>query len=187
MEKFRDLELGNESRKILARMLNRVLDEVCACPEIGLSSTQKAFVKGRDIVRNTSAMLRTFWDNVESRSAKEDPLLMLLLDCSKGYNLMSRGWVLRVLAKARLPSVLVKMIEHLMVNNSILMLNGVEHNPLELFAGLTQGCPLSCFLYIIAIDPLLQALQKVDGVQIVSGFVDDWSAGCRDFSTIGRV
>ena len=26
VEKFRDLELGNESRKILARMLNRVLD-----------------------------------------------------------------------------------------------------------------------------------------------------------------
>ena len=101
MAKFRDLELGNESRKILARMLNRVLDEVCACPETGLSSTQQAFVKGRDIVRNTSAMLRTFWDNVESQSAKEDPLLMLLLDCSKGYNLMSRGWVLRVLAKAR--------------------------------------------------------------------------------------
>ena len=187
VDKFRDLEMGNESRKILARMLNRLLDEVCSCAGTGLSSCQQAFVSGRDIVRNTSSMLRVFWDNVEHRDHTDNPLLMLLLDCSKGYNLMSRDWVVRVLEKAGLPGCLVTLVANMMVSVAILLLNGTEHDPLELLSGLTQGCPASCFLYIIAVDPLLQALQATDGVQIVSGFVDDWSAGCDDFNTLGRV
>ncbi len=100
---------------------------------------------------------------------------------------MSREWIVRVLRKARLPDKLVRMLEKLMVNDSILILNGSEQGSFASLAGLTQGCPVSCFLYIIAIDPLLQALQSIPGVNIVSGFVDDWSAGCDGFGTLGRV
>ena len=46
-------------------------------------------------------------------------------------------------------------------------------------AGLPQGCPLSCFIFILCIDPLLVALSKVNGVRAVAGFVDDWSAACH--------
>ena len=187
VDKFRDLELGNESRKIVARMLNGVLDEVCARQGTGLSAAQQAFVKGRDIVRNTFEMLRVFWDSVDTGASHEDPLLMLLLDCSKGYNRMSRQWVRKVLEKAGLPRGLIKLVDNLMVSISVLMINGEEHAPLELLTGLTQGCPASCFLFIIAVDPLLQALSKLDGVKLVSGFVDDWSVACVSFAALARV
>ena len=73
-----------------------------------------------------------------------------------------------------------------MLNDSVLIINGAEQGSFETLAGLTQGCPASCFLYIIAIDPLLQALARIPGVEIVCGFVDDWSAGCRGLHCLGR-
>ena len=185
-EKFRDLELGDECRKILARILNKVLDEVCAEQLTGLSECQQAFVSKRDIVKNTFAMLRTFWDVAGTAENTESPLLMLLLDCTKGYNLLSREWIVRVLEKARLPGGLVRLVRKLVVNDSILVINGVEQGSIISLAGLTQGCPASCFLYVIAVDPLLEAVKRVPGVIVVSGFVDDWSAGCDGFETLGR-
>ena len=144
-EKLRDLELGNESRKILARMMNKIFDEVCAHPVRDLSRSQQAFMSGRDIVNNTFAMLRTFWDSVDESSDGGDPLLMLLLDCTKGYNLLSRECVIRVLEAAQLPSDIIGLIRNMMVNDSMLVLNGVECGSVETLAGLTQGCPASCF------------------------------------------
>ena len=88
ISKLRDLELGNEVRKVLARMLFRAFDEVCQHSSQGLSHAQQAFVKGRDFVRNTSMLSRTFWSAVEETTAGDDPFLLLSLDCSKGYNSM---------------------------------------------------------------------------------------------------
>ena len=42
-------------------------------------------------------------------------------------------------------------------------------------------------LCIIAVDPLLAALQRIPRVKCVSGFVDDWSAGCRGFGALAEV
>ncbi len=111
---------------------------------------------------------------------------MLLLDCTKGYNLLSREWVIRVLRQARLPVALINVVTKLMVNDSVLMINGKEWASFLTKAGLTQGCPASCFLYIIAVDPLLCALNRVDGIRLVSGFVDDWSAACSSFGALRR-
>ena len=47
IDKLRDLELGNDVRKVLARMLFKVLDEVCQHESHGLCHAQQAFVTGR--------------------------------------------------------------------------------------------------------------------------------------------
>ena len=41
--KLRDLELGNEVRKVLARIVLKVLDEVCQHESLGLLHAQQAF------------------------------------------------------------------------------------------------------------------------------------------------
>ena len=57
INKMRDLELGNEVRKVLARMLFKVLDEVCMHETHGLCHAQQAFVTGRDITGNNAVPL----------------------------------------------------------------------------------------------------------------------------------
>ena len=118
VEKLRDLELGNEIRKVIARMFFLVLDEVCCHPESGLCQAQQAFVKGCEILRNTTMMLRTFWDAAEvAQQVTPDllpvPLLLLLLDCSKGYNNMDHGWIRRCLEKANTPPPILNIVEAL--------------------------------------------------------------------------
>ena len=60
IDKLRDLKLGNEVRKVLARMLFKVLDEVCPHESHGLCHAQQAFVTGRDIIRNTTVVVSQF-------------------------------------------------------------------------------------------------------------------------------
>ncbi|HIF32153.1 MAG TPA: reverse transcriptase-like protein [Planctomycetaceae bacterium] len=181
---LRDLEMGNEVRKILARMLTAVLDEVCVEQ---LHPAQQAFMRGRNIVRSTSKFLRAFWDRVREQEPSLDPYMLYLLDCTKGYNLMDHGWLMRCLEAAGTPSLIVNVVLSLLPNMPILLLNGVERGELELPTGLTQGCPASCWLYIIAVDPLIAALAKTPGVDVVSGFVDDWSVGCENYAALESV
>ena len=183
VNKLRDLELGNEVRKVLARMLFRVLDEVCAHEATGLCSAQQAFVRGREIVRNMTMLCREFCAAAEEASSWDD----LALDCSKGYNCMDHGWIFRCLEAAGLPPPLVSIVKALVVNMPVLVLDGLEYGPLRLLAGLTQGCPASCMLYIIAVDAMLSALQRIPRLRGVSGFVDDWSMGCRGLSVVAEV
>ena len=79
--KLRDIEMGNGTRKVLARMLFRVLEEQAAT---GLSVAQQPFLQGREISRNTIKMLTAFWNAAERAQEKpgDDPALFLLVDCS---------------------------------------------------------------------------------------------------------
>ena len=91
IDKSRDLELGNEVRTVLTRMLPKVLDEVCQHESHGLCHTQQAFVTGRDITRSTTVLCRNFWAAHEEAVQGDDPYLLLALDCSKGYNRMDHS------------------------------------------------------------------------------------------------
>jgi len=199
-EKLRDLELGNEIRKTLARMMALTLNEVCSSPTAGLTTAQQAFLNGRNIVKNTTALLRDFWAGVDEADTSEGSQLrnlgfVLALDCTKGYNLMDHGWLRAALERAQLPGPLRAVIDAMLINHSILCLNGIESEPVELVSGLTQGCPLSCILYVIGVDPLLAALEHVKLVQPlqeakineVSGFVDDWSVAFRGIDMLRHV
>ena len=54
---LRDLQMGNEIRKALERLLFQVLDEVCAKT---LTRAQQAFCTNREITKNTIKMLSAF-------------------------------------------------------------------------------------------------------------------------------
>ena len=158
-------------------MLFKVLDEVCQHESHGVSHAQEAFVTGRDIIRNTTMLCRNFWAAHEEAAEGDDPYLLLALDCSKGYNRMDHSWLQRCLCQASTPPAILAIVESLLINMPVLILDGVELVPLELASGLTQGCPASCMLYIIGVDPLLPSLQQTPHISGVSGSVDDWSMG----------
>ena len=187
INKMRDLELGNDVRKVLARMLFKVLDEVCRHETHGLCNAQQAFVTGRDITRNTTMLCRNFWAAHVEAIPGDDPYLLHALDCSKGYNRMDHSWLPRCLHAASTPPEILALVDCLLVNMPVLVLAGVEFAALELASGLTQSCPASCMLYIIGVDPLLSPLQHDPLVSGVSGFVDDWSMGCKGMNALSAV
>ena len=187
IDKLGDLELGNEVRKVLARMLFKVLDEVCQHESLGLCHAQQAFVPGRDIIRNTTMLCRNFWTAHEEAAEGDDPHLLLALDCSKGYKRMDHSWLQRCLRQASTPPEILAIVEQRLINMPVLILDGVEVTPLVLASGLTQSCPASCMLYIIGVAPLLFFLLQTPHISGVSGFVDDWSMGCHGLPAISAV
>ena len=116
IDTLRDLELGNEVRKVLARMLFKVLDEVCQHESHGLCHAQQAFVTGRDIIRNTTMLCRNFWAAHEEAAEGDDPYLLFALDCSKGYNRMDHSWLQRCLRQASTLPEILAIVESLLIN-----------------------------------------------------------------------
>ena len=72
-------------------------------------------------------------------------------------------------------------------SEAVLMLDRRDMGALKFELGIPQGCPLSCFLYIICADPFLAALERTEGVEVASGFVDDWSAALRGEGTLQTI
>ena len=132
-------------------------------------------------------LCRDFWVAHEEAAEGDDPYLLLALDCRKGYNRMDHSWLQRCLREASTPPEILAIVESLLINLPVLILDGVELAPLHLASGLTQGCPASCMLYIIGVDPLLSSLQQTPHISGVSGFVDDWSMGCHGLPAISAV
>ena len=107
MDKLRDLEVYNETRKILARMMNKILDEVF---QTQIHAVQQAFIKHRDILVNNVRMHATFRNHIRNHQGDSEILLVLLLDCSKGCKLMSWSWIDLCLERSRIPPSLRNMI-----------------------------------------------------------------------------
>jgi len=163
-------------------MANKVLDEVFRTQ---LSKAQQAFYSTGDISRNLVMMHSIFRDH--QLQYLTDLLLMLSLDCSKGYNRVGWCWVKRCLQAARLPEKLQRLLLAFLPGEVHLVFQGVETAGVRFFSGLAQGCPLSCFLFILIVDPFLQYIDKFPGVVGTSGFVDDWAALCKGIGVLARL
>ena len=162
-EKLRDIDVGNTVRRTIATMLATVLRDVCSRE---IHEAQQAFLPSRNIMKNTTLLLRTYGDartasdggGRDAENREDIPLLLLLLDCSKGYNRMLRKWIIRCLKRAKTPPKIIRLVKILMINIPILFLNGSEYGTAETDSGLSQGCIAACLLYIIGVDPLIAKL-----------------------------
>ena len=68
-EKLRDIDLGNTCRRVLSRMLYDILHEVGVHE---LHDAQQAFLQSRDILQNTTKLLRFFGDAVAENEEKKE-------------------------------------------------------------------------------------------------------------------
>ena len=68
-EKLRDIGLGNTCRRVLSRMLYDILHEVGVHE---LHDAQQAFLQSRDILQNTTKLLRFFGDAVAENGEKKE-------------------------------------------------------------------------------------------------------------------
>ena len=86
--RLRDLEIGSEVRKILARTLFRMLGELCQRDVDGVAKAQPFFV----IVCATRRRHSENWGVGHEAAAEDDgPCMFLCPDCSKGYTCMGQA------------------------------------------------------------------------------------------------
>ena len=71
---------------------------------------------------------------------------------------------------------------------SMCLINGHKGDPFKIKRGVRQGCPLSMILYIIAQEPMYQAIKKTQQIESINlpceqikmlGYADDSTSFCK--------
>ena len=85
---------------------------------------------------------------------------------------------------SRLPATLQRLILAFLPGVIFFVFRGVATEGIQFLSGLAQGCPLSCYLFLLIVDPLLHRIARFNGVAGLSAFADDSSILFRGFRTL---
>ncbi|VDB86869.1 unnamed protein product [Peniophora sp. CBMAI 1063] len=131
------------------------------CDVIGsiIQPDQAGFVPGRSIFDQTQLVRLV----LEMADAYDIQGSIIALDQEKAYDRILHPYLLDVLRMYNLPESFVNLVQVLYTGASTkVMINGVLSSPFDVTRGVRQGGPLSCLLFIIAIEPLASMLRLSD-------------------------
>lgn len=162
IENYRPITLTNSDYKLYTKTIATKLGNVAS--KI-IHHNQAGFIPGRglyDHTRLTEAMIE-YCDIFE-----EDGYIMAL-DQEKAYDKIAHDYLWKVLEKFKFPKEFIYKIQQLYKGaRTIVMVNGTLPAGIDILRGVRQGCPMSCLLYDIAIEPLAAAIRnsELEGFEI---------------------
>ena len=134
---------------ILTQRIKPVLDSI-------IGEWQKAYLPNRyigDATRNT-------YDIFQYAKNNNLPGIVLLIDFSKAFDSISYNYILSTLKVFGFCPYIINWIELLLKNfRSVTVLNGNIGEEIPLGRGCRQGDPISGYLFILAVELLILALQ----------------------------
>ena len=194
----RPIAASNTDNRLVANIVRRKLESSCHAI---IDPGQIGFVKGKMIDFNVNLYNRKFYTALYSRyrkdlpapgSAYDDSLRnlpgdgpghdynVMFLDFAKAYDSVSRDFLFLVLEWIGVPRGYITLIRALYHSvYTIPALHGKTSCRIRMLDGLKQGCPLSCLLFILAMDPLVTLLGRLPRVD-PAAFADDAAVGARD-------
>ncbi len=151
---YRPITLLNADYKVMTRVLAMRLANVA---DDLVKPDQAAFIPGRQIFSNIK-LSRMIIDYAE---AEEVNGAIVALDQEKAYDMVNHDYIWAVLRKMNFPENFVRTAQQLYARaKSCVMVNGTQSDFYSIVRGVRQGDPMSCLLFILAIEPLACALRK---------------------------
>ena len=146
---------------------------------------QTGFIQGRFIGENVRLVL----DIIEHCTESKISAMLLACDMQKAYDSVDWAYLKEVVRRNGFGPNFQKWIDILYDSspNSVptarVQVNGFMSEPYAIKRGLRQGCPLSCYLFLLCIEPVIRRLREkesVMGIELpghaiakVSAFADD--------------
>ena len=160
---YRPISLLNVDYKILARIMANRLKVVL--PNI-ISPNQTCCILGRDIA-DTTASLRDIIELIEKDDLEG---YLIKIDQEKAFDRVDHKYLFYILEQFGFGEQFVDWIK-IFYNGirSSVKCNGFLTNYVPILNSLRQGCPISALCYVIAAEPLLQAIIKntnIEGIKI---------------------
>ena len=162
IKNWRPISLLNVDYKLLSGVLAKRLKGVL--PNI-ISNEQKGFLKNRYIGEN----IRTIYDVIEYLEQKNKVGLLLLIDFEKAFDSVEWNYINKVLKAFNFGPQFIAWFNILYKNScSCVINNGFFSEFFTLGRSCRQGDPLSLYLFILAIEPMAEAIKinkDIKGIQ----------------------
>ena len=140
--------------KIIAKRLETFLDK-CISPE-QYCGKNKSIVECNNTTRD---LMYYISDNNETGA-------LINIDLQRAFDSVDHQFLYKVLKKMGFNDIFVSWIKILYRDIvSIVLVNGHQGDEFNIDRGVRQGCPLSMILYIIAQEPLYQAIKKTHQIR----------------------
>ena len=134
--------------------------------------SQRGFISGRSILQNVidieTAALAASYD------ADRRPVI-LLFDFAAAFPSLPREYLWTCLRALGVPASSISALRNLYADNQhFFKFGGLLHTAFNVTSGVRQGCPASASLFVLAIDPLLRAINSIlpGGAQLCA-FAED--------------
>ena len=173
----RPLSVTNTDNRLLASVVAHAI--MPAVADL-INPCQKGFVTGRCGSDHVVDINSFFYDAIRKKAEK----LLFLLDTAKAFDSVDHDWISHVLAKASFPRWLINFVSGSLSSVRVAPFFGgplCDWIPIE--RGVKQGCPLSPILFIIAYDPLLTHLSRLNGLTPFA-FADDLAITASEIKQI---
>ncbi|CAI7803043.1 unnamed protein product [Closterium sp. NIES-54] len=158
--------------KVLANRIKVVLPRV-------ISSNQFGFLPGRSLADAVSLVA----DAIDAAEQEDEDWLLLLVDFQKAYDSVSREYLFTTLDNMGFPGKFTRWVKGLHDGAATkVLLNGWIGERVEMAKGVRQGCPLAPYLFLCAVEPLCQEIERrklgvrkrgVQGSLDYIGYADD--------------
>ncbi len=162
LKNWRPISLLNTDYKLLAKILAKRLQKVL--PSI-INHDQTGYLKGRFIGEN----IRLLEDVLFFTNAHNLPGIIITVDFEKAFDSLNWNYLENSLKKFNFGSQFIRYIKT-MYNNiqSAVTNNGHLSDFFDLERGVRQGCPLSAYLFLIAIETLGHNIRCNDNIKGIS-------------------
>ena len=190
LKNWRPISLLNTDYKILTKSLAIRLHKVL--PSI-IDLDQTGFLKGRYIGEN----IRTISDVIEYTSLRNQPGIILLLDFEKAFDTVKWSFILESLKLFNFGPDFIHWVEIIYSGiESTVINNGNTGGFFKLQRGIRQGCPISPYLFIIAVEILANSIRKnnqIKGICVgstaikISQLADDTTVFVSDLESVKNV
>ncbi len=168
LKNWRPISLLNTDYKILTKALASRLKK--ALPLI-IDPDQTGFLEGRYIGEN----IRTISDLIDYTSLKNTPGILLLIDFEKAFDTVRWSHIIKCLKYFNFGELFIHWIQVIYNNiNSTVINNGHASERFFITRGIRQGCPLSPYLFIVAVEILaisIRANKNIKGIKVGSSGV----------------
>jgi hypothetical protein len=159
LENWRPISLMNYDAKIFAKLLAHRMEKVLANI---IHCDQTAFIKGRNIAEGIRKLQYLF----DKQYREQRPGAFINVDFRKAFDSIDHDYMFQVLRAYGFGQKYISMVQTLYNGaESTVMNKGKASKYFRLERSCRQGDPLSPYLFILAVEPLLNKIRREDRVE----------------------
>ena len=163
LKNWRPITLCNLDYKILTKILTNRLKQINTNI---INNLQTSGLMNKSIINN-ALNIENIINYIEEN---EEEALIISLDQEKAFDRVEHKYLFKVLEKYNFPNNFINLIKIIYSNiKSKIQINGCFTNEFNIERSVRQGCPLSMFLYVLSLEPLISNInsnKKIKGIFI---------------------